>query len=423
MAAERGSASVHWTRARPGSGGVVWQDRPPSVGVVGGSLAGLTAALLLRDAGCDVDVFERSPAGMQGGGAGMAVHEPTVRYIVGRTGRTLEDVSVATQYHRFLDSAGDVAHEDAVEIRFSTWGTLYHALLEAFGQERYHSEIAVQGSTGPDFGESADLLFRDGHHETFDLVIGADGVRSTLRTHLAPEVDFTTAGYVAWRGVVRRSLLSPETAARLSDAVTYYIGDRTHILTYPVPRGLRDEAEDGEARMNFAWYRNYAGSDEVDDLLTDATGTHRQVSIPPGAARAETVARMREQARAELSPPFAELVCAADEPFLQLIGDLAVPRMVWGRQVLIGDAAFVARPHPAAGAAKAAQDAWALAATVEAWRATGALDLAGWQDERLGDGMRLVRHAADQGERAQQLGTWVPGDPFFSLALFSQGAR
>jgi 2-polyprenyl-6-methoxyphenol hydroxylase-like FAD-dependent oxidoreductase len=67
----------------------------------------------------------------------------------------------------------------------------------------------------------------------------------------------------------------------------------------------------------------------------------------------------RGQARHVLPPAFVRLVEATDEPFVQTIHDLAVPRMVFGRVRLTGDAAFVPRPHRAASTAKAAANALA----------------------------------------------------------------
>jgi 2,6-dihydroxypyridine 3-monooxygenase len=59
----------------------------PRVIIVGGSLGGLTAALVLRDAGCDVRVFERSSSALQARGAGIAVLDATLRYLTERGGR------------------------------------------------------------------------------------------------------------------------------------------------------------------------------------------------------------------------------------------------------------------------------------------------------------------------------------------------
>lgn len=61
----------------------------------------------------------------------------------------------------------------------------------------------------------------------------------------------------------------------------------------------------------------------------------------------------------------ARLVEATPKPFLQTISDVVVPRMVFGRTVLLGDAAFVVRPHTAGASAKAARDASVLASALK----------------------------------------------------------
>jgi 2,6-dihydroxypyridine 3-monooxygenase len=60
-------------------------------------------------------------------------------------------------------------------------------------------------------------------------------------------------------------------------------------------------------------------------------------------------------------PRMAELIEATEQPFIQKIVDVVVPRTVFGRVCLLGDAAFVVRPHTAGATAKAATDATSLA--------------------------------------------------------------
>ena len=78
----------------------------PRVAVIGGSLGGLTAALVLRDAGCDVTVYERSQMELAGLGAGIVVQEATVRYLTDRLGMTLEDISVGARVLQYLGATG-----------------------------------------------------------------------------------------------------------------------------------------------------------------------------------------------------------------------------------------------------------------------------------------------------------------------------
>ena len=82
------------------------------VAVAGGSIAGLTAASLLRDAGFDVDVYERSAAPLSGLGTGIVVQPELVRYLIERTPTTLEDISVpSTAMHYVRADTGTVVGE------------------------------------------------------------------------------------------------------------------------------------------------------------------------------------------------------------------------------------------------------------------------------------------------------------------------
>jgi 2-polyprenyl-6-methoxyphenol hydroxylase-like FAD-dependent oxidoreductase len=109
------------------------------------------------------------------------------------------------------------------------------------------------------------------------------------------------------------------------------------------------------------------------------------------------VAVLKDRARRELHPKLAELVGATPDPFLQTIVDVLVPRMVFGRVCLLGDAAFVARPHTAGGTAKAARDAAALAAELRRTDVDAAL--AGYERAQLEYGRDLTRYGVALGER------------------------
>ena len=88
-------------------------------------------------------------------------------------------------------------------------------------------------------------------------------------------------------------------------------------------------------------------------------------------------------------------------PFLQPIYDLEVPHMAFGRVAVLGDAAFVARPHVGAGVAKAAEDALALADALEAGDVETALKQ--FEAARLPMGNKII-------ERARRLGAYVQAD-------------
>ena len=109
------------------------------------------------------------------------------------------------------------------------------------------------------------------------------------------------------------------------------------------------------------------------------------------------------------------------EPFVQPIVDVEVPRMAFSRVCLIGDAAFVARPHAAAGTAKAAADAWALADAVAADPSDVPGALRRWEAGQLALGRQLVARVKDLGTRSQFGGGWHPGDPSLRFGLWGPG--
>ncbi len=166
-------------------------------------------------------------------------------------------------------------------------------------------------------------------------------------------------------------------------------------------------------RVNFTWYRTVAPGAEYDELLTDRTGIPRPISVPGGLVQERQIARMRADAQRLLPAPLAELVTTAQDPFITAIVDADCPALAAGRVCLVGDAAITARPHAAAGSAKAAADAWSLAAALDgAGSGDVAAILDGWQADAIQRGRALLARTRDMGDRLQgTTGAWTPSDP------------
>jgi 2,6-dihydroxypyridine 3-monooxygenase len=385
--------------------------------VVGGSLGGLSAALLLRDIGVEVDVYERSPTELAERGAGIGFLPESARYLVERAGVDPDRISVATSHIRYLDRRGAVVYDGRHAYRFSSWTMLYRELMARFPHARYHLGHEMIGMRGEK--ETVEVTLAGRPARRVDLLVCADGVGSTARAQLLPDVTPSYAGYVAWRGVVPEDELDQATRAVFDDAITYHVYANSHILVYPIP-GPSGSVAPGERLVNFVWYRNYLVGGDLDDVLTDASGQRRELSVPPGAVNERHVMEMHAVARARLPPPFARVVGAVRQPFVQAIYDIEVPRMAFRRICLLGDAAFVVRPHAAAGTAKAAADAWALAEALEAtWDVPTALT--GWERAQLALGAQLLERTRRIGRRSQVDGTWVPGDPELIFGLRGPG--
>ena len=384
---------------------------PLRVTVVGGSLGGLTTALLLHDLGHDVHLFERSPSALDSRGAGIVLHAVTERYLVGERKVPLNSFATRAAVLRYVDGNGATLAESPIGYRFTAWNTLYRALLGFFPRERYHLGETMTGFDG------ASAEFESGRLERGDLLVCADGLRSLARERLLPDVHRRYAGYVGWRGVLLESQLSAAARAALGDAIVYHLLPGSHILTYPIP-GPDGSGEPGHRLINFVWYRNVPEAD-LPDLMLDAQGQVRELSVPPGLVQPRLAAGLRIAA-GKLPPAIRELVREAPEPFIQEIVDVEVPRMAFGRVCLLGDAAFVARPHAAAGTAKAAADAWALRDALAADDDVDAA-LAAWESGQLELGRNLTARVRGMGERSQFGAGWVAGDPNLRFGLFKPG--
>jgi 2,6-dihydroxypyridine 3-monooxygenase len=390
----------------------------PRVVVAGGSLGGLSAALHLRDVGCDVVVYERSRTPLEGRGAGIVLHPSSVRYLRAAGTMELEAVSTRADRLRYLNRDGSVQHEEPCGYRFTSYYTLYRGLLGYLEPDRYHlGEQVVDFSQD---GDSVAVRLGDGSHRTCELLVFADGIHSTGRGLLMPDVEPRYAGYVGWRGTVREAEMKGEALEALREAIIYYVGSNTHILTYPIP-DFDGSVQPGRRRINFVWYRNVAEGEDLADLMTDRHGTTHTVSLGPGSVKTEHVDALFAVARDELPGIIAETVIRSREPFVQVVFDIEVERMAAGRACLIGDAAFAIRPHAAAGTAKAAEDAFTLAEALREAEGDVPAALERWEPGQLELGRQVLERARDIGDRSQFLGTYKPPDPYLSFGLYRPG--
>lgn len=382
-----------------------WEGRGYSPGaiVVGGSMAGLFSALLLRKAGWRVDVVERADQELSGRGAGIVTHAELFDILqqVGIDPETAR-VGVSVLGRRVFGRDGKIAGERPLPQVLTSWGHLYGLLRLALPSDCYH-----QGCNLVRIEDGEDRVvahFADGTSREADLLIGADGIFSTVRALFAPEAVPNYVGYVAWRGLVDEAELSPATRETLCDHFSFSLPKGEQMLGYPVA-GREEAMEPGQRRYNFVWYRPAAAGGALRDLLTDTDGVPHDLSIPPNKIRPEVTQALREDARRLLAPQFAEVVEKTEQPFLQAIQDLETPRMVLGRRVVVlGDAAFVARPHVGMGVTKAAADARALADAL-AHTADLQAALTRFEAERHPYGTAVIRRARELGAymQAQQL--------------------
>jgi 2,6-dihydroxypyridine 3-monooxygenase len=385
--------------------------------VIGGSIGGLTAALLLRGLGFTVEVYERSSAPLNGRGSGIVLQPDTVRWFTERSSQPLSDLSTSTRYVQYLNRDRGVDHREERVHHYTAWGTFYRALLADLGAEQYHLGESACGFSQTE--QRVTVQFSGGGTATADLAIFADGINSMARQRFDPLAAVHYSGYVGWRGTHPLRSVSSSARDELRDAITFDVPGHSHVTMYPIPG---EEGTGDEYRLlNYVWYRNVAEGSQLTELLLDKRGNHGQISVPPGLVQDRYIEELKDAAAEQLSPAVAEVLIATEQPYLQVVSDVRSNRMAQGRVALIGDAACAARPHAAAGTAKAAADAWALSDALGDACGDVPAALANWEPAQLELSDSLMRRAIAMGERFQVTNTAIPGDPSLRFGLYGAG--
>ena len=303
--------------------------------VVGGGIAGLATARALRLRGIDCDVVERA-AGWSHPGAGMYLPANSVRAL-GALGlrAALLDRACEIRRQRFLDHRGRVLLD--VDLP-AFWGpgercaAISHGALHELLREGIPVRLGTTVTSLHEDGPMVAATFDDGSSGDYDLVVGADGVRSWVRSASFGGTGPRFVGQVSWRFLATGFPELSGWTVRLARGRVF--------LTIPLGNGLI-----------------YCYADVSTPNPSDPTDGD------PGRL-------------AELYGAFAEPVptivsgCLAtgERPYFSSIEEVAQETWVRGRVVLIGDAAHAMSPNMAEGAGMALEDALVLAETVAAGR-------------------------------------------------------
>jgi 2-polyprenyl-6-methoxyphenol hydroxylase-like FAD-dependent oxidoreductase len=384
----------------------------PRAVVIGGSVAGLFVANILIRRNWRVDVFERVEEPLAARGAGIAWHDEYAPIMAAAGADDDAPIGIKVDARIAYDRFGtEIARYDYPQY-LAAWGRVYAPLHRAFPSSHYHRGKEL---IGIDHGPGAVVArFTDGTAAEADLIVGADGVRSTVRSLQAPGVEPRFGGYVAWRGLIEEADLSATFRARTFEKFAFGFPPRGQFIGYPVP-GRDDSIAVGQRRYNFLWYYHVEGEAALADLLTDETGHTHDYSIAPHLIRRAHIDELKRNAMAILPPQFAEAVITADRHLLQPIYDVETPRIGFDRVALVGDAAFVARPHVGVGVLKAGQDALALADSLGR-SGSVAEALARYEQARLRAGREAVRFGRHLGSFIERGLPGPSSDPALELS-------
>ncbi len=324
--------------------------------IIGGSMSGLFSAAFLRQIGWDADVYERSRVELVGRGAGITGH-PELFEALEASGAGTERLGIEVPRRIAIDREGRITDERPLRQILTSWDRMQRLLRATIDERRYHLGRNFERVDQDERGVR--VQFSDGGVEHADILIGGDGIRSSVRAQLAPDIQPAYAGYYIWRGAPNEADLAPETLASIYPLFTFYFPPRQQVITYPIA-GFDDDLTPGKRRFNFIWYR-VANAAQLREMNVDENGVQHEYSVPPPLIRKDLIAGMHRDARDILPPAQLDALMKIKQPFITPIYDFTAPSIVFGRVAMVGDAAANARPHMGFGMAKAATDAQALA--------------------------------------------------------------
>lgn len=367
--------------ARPGEG--------LNIGIIGGSIAGCTAAIELTRAGHTVQVYERSRGELKGRGAGIGTPMSAIESLVERD---LIDSDMPYFHVGYLPHIGRTGADDRMgktawvipaQIELLNWGDLYRNLRKRVPDGIYHQgrEVTTARNTADD---QASLTLADGTSATFDLVIFADGYRSLGRRLIYPGSDVRYRGYVLWRGVLEEAEL--EDSEPLEGTLCRVGYDEGHCVFYFVPGG-DGSVEEGRRWANWAMYVRMEESD-LPQFLVDKTGKRQPGSLPPGMMQPEVEERLKQLARESLPPYYGDIISDSRDTFAQPIYTANVPAYYKGRICLAGDAGAFAQPFTAGGVFKGINNAIDLTGALASGKDVDEA-LAAWNKEEIVTGTRM----------------------------------
>jgi len=324
-------------------------SRPVQSVVAGGSLVGLSTSIALSRLGMDVTVLERSPARAVDGGGGLGVDIALLQQVTG----------IREQPPALHGTDRDTTAWHLLQ------GWLEEHALASPGVT-VHRGTQVTAVRPGDNQQRASVLTADGREHGTDLVIGADGARSTVRAAVEPQFpDARYAGVLLWRSLVdEQALPRALPLPRAGEPSREIYAGPYRLVTYLVP-GPNGETTVGHRRLNMVWY-DPQQRDLLHDMgLLDGETVHG--SLAPGALPDPVRERLTEFADANWPSPWREALTLAlhdGTVFGTPIVHYKPIRLARGRAALAGDAAHAASPMVGGGFRQGLYDVGALARTM-----------------------------------------------------------
>ena len=373
------------------------------IGIVGGSIAGCSAAILLERAGHEVHVFERSNKGLVGRGGGIGTPGPVLEalmeqdivdadfpHLIG----TAMPFIVRTEAHQRL---GYKPWEMPMNLAAFHWSTLWNNLRKRVPDECYHRGQEVADAIHRQDGVT--LKFKGDSSGDFDLVLFADGYQSMGRQLLFPDADLNYRGYMLWRGLLPERKMEDSSPLGSNVPRISYSDLEGNFVVYFVP-GEDGSSERGTRIFNWAAYIPVSEA-ELPKFMIDCDGVARSGSISPGKVRLDEEERLKKLMRDHLPTYYGDIVANTHNTYVQLIYTADLPAYSKGRMALIGDAGMVAQPFTGSGVFKGYNNVKDL---LQALNTNASVEeaLQYWEKDQVERGRRLLA----LGEQMEQAFIW-----------------
>ncbi|MDW3652800.1 MAG: FAD-dependent monooxygenase [Bacteroidia bacterium] len=325
------------------------------IGIVGGSIAGCSAATLLMKEGHEVTVFERSNKTLVGRGGGIGTTPTLMQQI-------LEDGLIKDGFAHFqinkmplvgksneAEPYGKIAWAVPMNFHVFQWNELWKNLRANVPDKGYRAGTKIVHARSIEDGK-VELTTQSDEKLQFDLVLFADGYNSMGRRLLFPEKKLKYRGYVLWRGLLSESEMLDTSILKDEILRLSYDGEPGHNVVYFIPNE-NGSVEKGERVFNWAAYMPIP-EPELDKLMTDKQGQIRFGTLPPGNLTEENEAQLKDRLTKNIPDYYAEIVHKTEDSYIQVIYTLDLDSYRKGRMCLIGDAGIFVQPFTGSGVFK-----------------------------------------------------------------------
>jgi 2-polyprenyl-6-methoxyphenol hydroxylase-like FAD-dependent oxidoreductase len=379
-----------------------------NIGIVGGSLAGCAASILLRRAGHQVTVYEHTTGSLEGRGGGIGTTGTVLSALMRNdvVDADFPHCSAGTMpfvgKHAEHEPGGRSPWSMPLDLQTFRWSALWQTLRSRVPDEHYHagSPVASAEMVGSD---AVRLRTEEGTEEKFDLLLFADGAQSYGRSMLFPDAELRYRGYFLWRGMLGEGSIKDSTPLENAVPRLSHLRQPGNTVMYFIP-GEDGDSSPGARACHWSVYLPLRET-EIPQFMVDRIGQRLEGMIPPGSMRPEVEAQLKQTVQDNLPGYYADIITQTTDTSAHLIYTADVPSYYRGRMCLIGDAGAVIQPFTGSGIFKGYNNVRSLLDTLEV---TGDTDRA----LRQWDAMQVVmgRRLLALGDQMEQAFIWNPLD-------------